>query len=68
MMKYTTGIYVGKFCPFHRGHYETLNKILEVCQKVFLVFFYDEVIEERLACELDYSMDERIEDVANITR
>lgn len=62
-MKYETGIYIGKFFPFQRGHYQTLNKISKLCKKVFLVFFYNEELENKLMFELNYNIDERIEDV-----
>ena len=62
-MKYQTGIYVGKFIPFHRGHYNTLDKISKLCKRVYLVFFYNKELEDKIMRELNYNIDERIEDV-----
>lgn len=63
MEKYKTGIYVGKFYPFQQGHLQTLNKISNICEKVFLVFYYDENSENDLNKQLNYNIDERISDV-----
>lgn len=63
MKKYKTGIYVGEFYPFQQGHLQTLNKISNICEKVFLVFYYDENSENDLNKQLNYNIDERISDV-----
>lgn len=68
MKKYQTGIYVGKFFPFQLGHLQTLNKISSLCEKVFLVFYYNEEEEKRLFKEISYSISERIEDVSQILK
>lgn len=68
MKKYNTGIYVGKFFPFHKGHMNTLNTISSICNNVYLVFFYNEKMEYELTKELNYSIDERISDVKEIIK
>lgn len=66
MKKYNNGIYVGKFFPFQKGHMSTLETICNLCKKVYLVFFYTEESENKLLKQLDYSIDERIDDVKEI--
>lgn len=68
MKKYKTGIYVGKFYPFQQGHLQTLNTILDICERVFLVFYYDENSESNLNKELNYNIDERISDTRLILK
>lgn len=62
MKKYKTGIYVGKFYPFQEGHLQTLEKIANLCEKVFVVFYNDKKTENDLKKELNYSIEERLED------
>ena len=66
MKKYKTGIYVGKFFPFQLGHFKTLEKIENLCEKVFMVFYCDENLEKSLKKELDYNINERMEDTKQI--
>ena len=68
MKKYDNGIYVGKFFPFQKGHMNTLEKICNLCKKVYLVFFYNEESESKLLKQLNYSIDERINDVKEILK
>lgn len=66
MKKYKTGIYVGKFCPFQEGHLQTLEKIVDLCEKVFLVFYNDQKVENALKKEMNYSIEERLEDTKKV--
>ncbi len=66
MQKYNNGIYLGKFFPFHEGHLKTLDVICEVCDKVYLVFFWTKDSEKLLSDIFDYSLNERISDVRKI--
>ncbi len=68
MKKYKTGLYIGKFFPFQAGHFQTLKTIANLCEKVFLVFYYDEKTEDILRKELDYNITERLEDTQKILK
>lgn len=68
MKKYKTGIYIGKFYPFHNGHLQALESLIDLCEKVFVVFNYDEKIENILKEELDYNIDERVDDTKKILK
>lgn len=37
----TTGLYLGKFAPFHKGHEQILNRALQDCDKVAVVVTND---------------------------
>lgn len=66
MKKYKTGIYVGKFYPLQAGHLQTLDIISNECDLVYFVFYYNKEAEEKLKFELDYNIDERVEDTKKI--
>lgn len=66
MKKFKTGIYIGKFFPFQEGHLVACKKILEYCDKVYVVFYYNEIAEKEILRNFNYSIDERIEDVRKI--
>lgn len=66
MKKYKTGICVGKYYPLHAGHLQTVDIISKECELVYFVFYYDKEMEEKLKLELDYNINERIEDIKKI--
>lgn len=68
MKKYKTGIYVGKFFPLQTGHLQTLDIICRECELVYFVFYHNKKQEEKLRLELDYNINERIEDTKEITK
>lgn len=43
MYKYVTGLVVGKFCPFHKGHELVLTTALEQCERVVVLSYTSEV-------------------------
>lgn len=47
-MKYAYGMYGGKFMPFHKGHLHCVEKALEVCDKLYLILFYNGEQEEAI--------------------
>lgn len=61
-----TGIYVGKFFPLHNGHINCINRLINICDKVYVVFYNDPLKEDKLNQELNYSIDERIKDAKEI--
>lgn len=46
MKKYKTGMYGGKFMPFHRGHLHCLQVAAAECDTVYLILFYNGNQEE----------------------
>lgn len=66
MKKFKTGIYIGKFFPFQEGHLVACKKILEYCDKVYVVFYYNEIAEKEILKSFNYSINERIDDVRKI--
>lgn len=68
MKLYNTGIYIGKFFPLHNGHIMAINKISDLCEKVYIVFYYDEKNETQLSnlSNLYYYIDNRINDAKEI--
>lgn len=41
MIRYKVGMYGGKFCPMHQGHYEVLRKAIRYCENVHVFLFID---------------------------
>lgn len=35
-MKYQVGVYIGRFQPFHKGHLETVKKMLQLCETIII--------------------------------
>lgn len=70
MKRYTRGIFIGKFYPFHLGHLATLEKLAGECEESFLIFYYDPAAEARLAAELgeSYDIHQRILDAQRATK
>ena len=48
MKKYKTGMYGGKFMPFHRGHLHCLQVAAAECDTVYLILFYGGEQEEEI--------------------
>ena len=39
-MKYSIGMYGGKFMPFHKGHRYCVETACSECEKVYVILFY----------------------------
>ena len=46
MKRFKTGMYGGKFLPFHRGHLHCLEVAANECETVYLILFYNGNQEE----------------------
>lgn len=68
MKKYRTGIYIGKFFPFQKGHLVACKRISEYCEKTYVVFYNNIELEQKLNKQFEYSIDERIEDAKQILK
>ncbi len=49
--KYKTGMYGGKFLPFHKGHRYCVEVAASECEKVYVILFYGGADEERILKE-----------------
>lgn len=76
MPNFKKGIFIGKFYPMHKGHLSTLRILSEKSEEAFLIFYYDQAAEEKLANQLGASYDikqrvrdaqETIKDMTNVT-
>lgn len=45
-MKYKVGMYGGKFCPLHKGHYSVIERALSECERLFVVLFINSDMEK----------------------
>lgn len=43
--KYKTGMYGGKFLPFHKGHLHCMQKAAEMCETLYLIMFVGGALE-----------------------
>jgi len=48
MKKYKSGMYGGKFMPFHKGHLLCVDKAAKECEKVYLIIFINGIDEEKI--------------------
>ncbi|MFI3260625.1 MAG: hypothetical protein R3Y13_02825 [bacterium] len=67
MKKYKTGIFIGKFFPFHNGHLKCLIELNKLCDTVYLILYYDHENELNLLKEFNYNIDLRYQDIKKIT-
>lgn len=51
MKKYKTGMYGGKFLPFHLGHQYCVETAADECEIVYVILFWGGVDEERIRKE-----------------
>lgn len=68
MKQYKTGIFIGKFFPFHNGHLKCLMQLNKLCETVYLVLYYDHKKEQNLLNEMNYKVDLRIDDIKTVTK
>ena len=70
-MKYSIGMYGGKFMPLHKGHNYCIETASKECEIVYVILFYGGVDEEKILNENndDYlSFEERKKHVINICK
>ncbi len=48
MKKYKSGMYGGKFMPFHKGHLLCVDRAASECEKVYLILFINGVQEQEI--------------------
>ena len=48
MKQYKTGMYGGKFLPFHKGHKYCVDFAARECEKVYVILFWGGADEERI--------------------
>lgn len=51
MKKYKTGMYGGKFLPFHKGHNYCVQVAARECEKVYVILFWGGADEEAILRE-----------------
>ncbi len=69
-MKYSIGMYGGKFMPFHKGHRYCVETACSECEKVYVILFYGgndeiEILKNNKSKYL--SVEERKKHVLNLT-
>lgn len=64
MPNFKKGIFIGKSYPMHKGHLSTLRILSEKSEEAFLIFYYDQAAEEKLATQLgaNYDIEQRVRD------
>ena len=48
-VKHTTGLFLGKFAPYHKGHHSVIQKAVEECDHVYVIVYESDVTDIPLA-------------------
>lgn len=51
MKQYKTGMYGGKFLPFHKGHKYCVDIAAKECERVYVILFWGGADEEKILKE-----------------
>ena len=59
MKQYKTGMYGGKFMPFHKGHQYCVETAASECETVYVILFLGGADEERILHDMLGTVPER---------